>query len=205
MDLRQEKRRIRRAVIARILAMASEERTRQELALVAAFPGLPGFETARTVLLYASAFPEEFDTRPMLKIAREAGKIVACPTVDRGSNSLRLHRIDDPDRDLRPGTLGIPEPASSRASIPVDSIDWVLVPGVAYDVHRNRIGRGAGHYDRLLPRLRHDVLRIALAFDEQWVDELPAEPHDVPLDGVVSPGRPLGLADQRTSTFGGSA
>ena len=67
----------------------------------------------------------------------------------------------------------------------------ILVPGLAFDARGYRLGRGAGHYDRLLPRLRPEVSRWALILDCQWVEDLPVEPHDIPLDGVVSPGREI--------------
>ena len=63
------------------------------------------------------------------------------------------------------------------------------MPGLGFDDLGFRLGRGAGHYDRLLPLLRPDAPRWALALDCQWVEDLPVEPHDVPIDGVVSPGK----------------
>jgi len=169
--------------------MGAEDRTRQEAALVAAFSELPGLAGANTVLLYVSAFPEEFDTHPMLTLALEAGKRLVCPRVDRGARRLDLCQITDLDRDFTPGTLGIPEPRPAATRVDPTEIDWVLVPGVAYDPTGHRIGRGAGHYDRLLPTLREGVPRWALAFEVQWVESIPVRPHDQPLDGIVSPGR----------------
>src|SRR5206468_2067282 len=109
MDLAARKRALRRATIRRILALDPADRARQEAVLVDLFPHLPGLSSATTLLLYASAFPEEFATRPMIRHALDSGRVVACPRVDRAARTLRLHRIDDPDRDLAPGTLGIPE------------------------------------------------------------------------------------------------
>ena len=102
---------------------------------------------------------------------------------------LRLYQVGDPDTDFRRGTLGIPEPRKSCPTVAPEEVDWVLVPGLAFDGRCYRLGRGAGHYDRLLPTLRPDTPRWSLALDCQWVDALPVEPHDVPLDGVVSPTR----------------
>jgi len=83
MDLKARKAEIRREIVARILAMAPEDRGAQEAALARKFEGLPGFGPALAVLLYASAFPEEIDTRPMLRRAAELGKRVVLPRVDR--------------------------------------------------------------------------------------------------------------------------
>ncbi|MDB5353535.1 MAG: 5,10-methenyltetrahydrofolate synthetase [Planctomycetota bacterium] len=169
--------------------MSPADRARQQAALLRAFATLPGYMEAKTVLLYVSAFPEEFETLPMLRAALEQGKRLVCPRVKRDETRLELFAIEDPTADFEPGTLGILEPRLSNRRVEPELIDWVLVPGVAYDDRGHRIGRGAGHYDRLLPRLRPDTPRWSLAFDEQWVEAVPVQSHDQPLDGIVSPGR----------------
>ena len=201
MDPQSEKRELRRAMVERILALDPRDRSAQEAELNTRFAALPGFAEAGTVLLYITAFPEEIDTKAMVDLAIARGKRLICPRVDRKARRLRLHRIEDLNTDLVPGTLGIPEPRSGTQEVEPGQVDWVLVPGLAFDGRGYRLGRGAGHYDRLLPTLRHDVPRWALALDCQWIDALPVEPHDVPLDGVVSPGRSFYSA--RTSTNGG--
>jgi 5-formyltetrahydrofolate cyclo-ligase len=190
-EIRQRKRALREEMVGRILALDFESRRAEESALAARFATLPGCAEARTLLLYVTAFPEEIATAPMIDLALAQGKVVLCPRVDRARRRLRLHRIDDPGRDLTPGTLGIPEPRPDRPEVEPGAVDWVLVPGLAFDARGYRLGRGAGHYDRLLPTLRPDAPRWALILDCQWVDHLPDEPHDVPLDGVTSPRREI--------------
>jgi 5-formyltetrahydrofolate cyclo-ligase len=189
MDIPAEKRQLRKAMVRRILDVDLSARREAEAILADRFPELPGFAAAQTVLLYVTAFPEEIHTEPMLRLALARAKRLLCPRVDRYERRLRLFRVADLDADLTPGTLGIPEPRAGCEEVAPDQVDWVLVPGLAFDDRGYRIGRGAGHYDRLLPKLRNGVPRWALAFDCQWVDALPVEPHDVPLDGVVSPGK----------------
>jgi len=188
-EIRERKRMLRRSVVGRILALDPESRRRSEVALAARFVRLPGMAEARTVLLYITAFPEEIATRPMIEDSLARGQHVLCPRVDRAARRLRLYRIDDPDRDLAPGTLGIPEPRLECREVDPEAVDWILVPGLAFDSRGYRLGRGAGHYDRLLPTLRPDAPRWALIHDCQWVEDLPVEPHDIPIDGVVSPER----------------
>jgi 5-formyltetrahydrofolate cyclo-ligase len=187
MTVRPRKRAIRAEVIARVLAMSPRDREHQESVLASAFPTLPGFREAGTVLLYANAFPEEFSTVAMLKASQDAGKMIVCPRVAPDGSHLLLFAIEDLSADFESGRLGIPEPRRSCLPVLPEEIDWVLVPGVAFDRRGFRIGRGAGHYDRLLPKLRADVPRWSLAFDEQWIAMVPDEFHDQPLDGVVSP------------------
>jgi len=188
-ELRQRKRALRKSMVERILALDHQRRRHDEALLATRFGALPGFATARSVLLYVTAFPEEIATGPLLAETLERGKDLVCPRVDRAEGRLRLFQIDDPARDLEPGTRGIPEPRRDCLEVAPEAIDWVLVPGLAFNAQGYRLGRGAGHYDRLLPTLRPDARRWALIHDCQWVEDLPVEPHDVPLDGVVSPGR----------------
>ncbi|MBX6312836.1 MAG: 5-formyltetrahydrofolate cyclo-ligase [Isosphaeraceae bacterium] len=186
MDIRQRKRALRREMVARLLALDPADRRRQEADLLARFPTLPGLDRAGTVLLYATAFPEEIPTGPMLRLIWERGQRLVCPRVNRPARRLVLHAIADP-ADLVPGTLGIPEPRPECPEVAPEAIDWALVPGLAFNAAGYRLGRGAGCYDRLLPQLRPDAPRWALAFDPQWVEDLPVEPHDQPLDGIASP------------------
>jgi len=178
-------------MVERILALDPEARRGEEAVLAARYATLPGLGGAHTVLLYASAFPEEIATASLLEQTLGWGKRLVCPRVDRAERRLRLFGIEDPSRDLTPGVLGIPEPRSDCREVEPEAVDWVLVPGLAFDVLGYRLGRGAGHYDRLLPTLRPETPRWALILDCQWVEDLPVEVHDVPLDGVLSPGREI--------------
>lgn len=169
--------------------MEPQRRRLAESELQARFATLPGLASARVVLLYVSVFPEELVTEPFLRRVLDRGQRLLCPRVDRRERRLRLYEVCDLAGDLERGTLGIPEPKRTCVEFEPQDVDWVLVPGVAFDGQGYRVGRGAGHYDRLLPRLGPEVPRWSLIFDEQWVDDIPVEPHDVPLDGVVSPNR----------------
>jgi 5-formyltetrahydrofolate cyclo-ligase len=196
MDPRARKSEIRRQIVASILALDPAERQGQEIALARRLETLPGFQEADSVLLYASAFPEEFDTRPMLLRSLNLGKRLILPSVDRRTRTLRLSEVVDLDHDLLPGHRGIPEPRVGWSWIEPGSVDWVLVPGLAFDSRGNRLGRGAGHYDKLLPLLRPEVPRWALILDAQWFEDLPVEPHDQPLDGVADARRTI-VIDRR--------
>jgi 5-formyltetrahydrofolate cyclo-ligase len=185
------KRQWRRRIIAAVNALDPRARRAQEESLVDAFSRLPGWAEAATVLLYVSAFPEEIRTAPFLSMAYRSGKRVILPRVDRPEWRLRLHAVADPERDLAPGVLGILEPHAALSEVAPGSVDWALVPGVAFDERGYRLGRGAGHYDRLLPQMRPDCVCWALCLSCQLVPRLPVEAHDIPLDGVASPDRTI--------------
>jgi 5-formyltetrahydrofolate cyclo-ligase len=181
------KRELRLVFKARIAALSSGERNRQEQALSEQLAGLPGLGAARTVLLYVAALPEEPRTIDLFSHAYAMNKRVVCPRVDRATRSLRLFEVSHPTTDLHPGALGIPEPSEHLPEVQPAAIDWALVPGLAFDCRGFRLGRGAGYYDRLIPMFRSDAICWAVCLSCQLVSELPVEPHDQPLDGITAP------------------
>jgi 5-formyltetrahydrofolate cyclo-ligase len=180
---------LRRVMKATIAALDPDARQAQEDALLSRFSSLPGLAEAGSVLLFVAALPEEPRCRDLFALVYAMNKMVLCPRVDRRGRRLSLHRIADPASDLRAGVLGIPEPRPELPEVDPATVDWALIPGLAFDKQGFRLGRGAGYYDRLLPLLRHDSTCWALCLSCQLVCELPVEAHDAPLNGVSTPER----------------
>jgi 5-formyltetrahydrofolate cyclo-ligase len=89
---------------------------------------------------------------------------------------------------LAPGRLGVLEPVGPRlGATAVGTADVVVVPALAVARNGIRLGRGGGYYDRALRHARPDAVLAALLFDDEFVDELPTEPHDRPVTAVVTP------------------
>ncbi len=153
---------------------------------------LDAIRHARALLAYAS-FGSEVQLDPLLRDAIERTVGVFLPWIERFSPpDLQMSRVKDLDRDLTPTSMGIREPdPRSRRPGRVDRLDVVIAPGVAFDLSGQRVGYGAGFYDRLLSRLRPGTPVIAVAFDVQVVDALPVEHHDVPVDAVVTETRTI--------------
>ena len=183
--LREAKQAMRARVAALRDALDPAWRAQASEALVQRIATLPSFVAARTVLLTAP-FRSEWNARPLIERALVEGKTVALPRVDEPARMLVLCRIRDVARDIMLGWRGLPEPVPGCTHVPVEAIDWVLVPGVAFDRGGARIGYGGGYYDRLLPLLPASAPRVAGAFSVQIVDEVPAAPHDITMDTVVT-------------------
>lgn len=147
---------------------------------------LPELRSSRVVLGYV-ATEEELDPAAALEALHGLGKIVALSRIE-APGQLGLH-VFEHARGLETGPFGIMQPPVSAPRVPEASIDAVIVPGVAFDADGGRVGYGGGYYDRLLPRLRPDAFRIGIAYDEQIVEELPAEDHDERMDAIVTPTR----------------
>jgi 5-formyltetrahydrofolate cyclo-ligase len=141
---------------------------------------------ARSILFYAP-FPEELDVWPLVQDSLAAGKTVALPRFQAATKEYVACRILDASRDIVSGHFGIREPADHCVEIPREVLEWVLVPGVAFDERGHRLGRGKGYYDRLLAPVRGTTCGVA--FNEQLVPEIPVEPHDVMVSCVLTPTR----------------
>ncbi|MGB5622295.1 MAG: 5-formyltetrahydrofolate cyclo-ligase, partial [Gammaproteobacteria bacterium] len=136
----------------------------------------------------------ELDPQPLMHLASARGKRVCLPMIDPvRPGSMDLGYLD-PGTRLLPNRFGILEPwRRSTVHAPLIHIDVVLVPLVAFDDAGNRLGMGAGYYDRLLQRRQHGQwqrpLLVGTAFEVQRVDRLPCQPWDVALDYVITEAR----------------
>jgi len=141
---------------------------------------MTAFQSAHTLLLY-SPLPDEVDVFTLIDNAFSNGKCVLLPKVV--GDDLELH-IYKGVESLERGAFGILEPTEDVYS-DYDNVDVAIIPGMAFDRHGNRLGRGKGYYDRLLPRLKN-AYKIGVCFPFQYFDEIPSEEHDVKMDCVVS-------------------
>src|SRR5205823_15086320 len=148
-DPREAKRRLRERVLRSRDALPAELRARFGAAITEQLLAREDFRAARTVLL-SVAFRSEWETRPMFSAAQALGKTTVAPRVDRERRMLGLCAVANLEHDIGSGYLGIGEPLSHCPSVDPSAIDWVLVPGVAFDPSGHRIGYGGGYYDRLL-------------------------------------------------------
>jgi 5-formyltetrahydrofolate cyclo-ligase len=149
---------------------------------------LPEFKRAKTVLFYAS-FRTEVDTNSMIEESLKMGKAVLVPKVNKKLQRLLLYEIKNL-RELSLGYMGIPEPSLPDNRLrEIEDVALVIVPGVCFDRSGNRLGYGAGYYDILLPHMKENVPFVALSYEEQLVDTIPSEDHDVKIDMIVTDGQ----------------
>lgn len=124
----------------------------------------------------------EVDVTDMIVDYRRAGWTVAAPRVE--GQIMHFYEIQSID-DCEKGSFGIPEPMESCRRVAGDQIDCMIVPGLAFDHYGNRLGYGGGFYDRYLtghPR----IVKIAVAYDFQVTDRLPAEDHDIKMNYLAT-------------------
>jgi 5-formyltetrahydrofolate cyclo-ligase len=189
-SVRDAKRALRVQVLARRDAMLPAARSDAARAIVAALSGRADFNAAARLLL-TLPFGSEWDSRALVATALARRKIVALPRVNTATHELEFGIVADLDRDVAPGYQGIPEPRAHCPPVAIRTVDWVLVPGVAFDDAGRRVGYGGGYYDRLLPSLPAAVPRIAGAFDLQLVARVPSDAHDIAVDAIVTEKRTI--------------
>lgn len=168
---------IRRHVKARKQLLGDEEKHLAADRVFERLEQLAAFLLSERILIYHS-LPDELSTHRFL---------------DRWHNKKRffLPRVNGMNLDILPyertalkvGAFHIEEPEGDDICNPAE-MDMIVVPAVAYDRHGNRIGRGKGYYDRLLAD--SNALKIGVAYDFQLFDSVDTEPHDVPVDIVIT-------------------
>lgn len=177
------KKELRKQSLAARFDLPIEERLAKSSRIERLLFDLPEFRAARVVLFYAS-FRTEVETRGMIRRALDEGKRVVLPKVK--GKELALYEIRDLDQDVAPGAWEIPEPVNGKP-VDVRSVDIIIMPGAVFDEQGNRLGYGAGFYDRLLAG--YQGATVALAFEVQVVPAVPSAKHDVPVKKIVTEKR----------------
>ena len=173
---------LRAAALAKRDALNDEQRVASAQAV--ARQGIPFEIKPGTIVAGYSPIRGEIDPVPLIRKLSAQGARLALPAVLARGKSL-CFRAWSPDDRLTLGPLGIPEPSPAAAEIVPDIM---LVPLAAFDRHGHRIGYGAGHYDYTLAHLRKTkpIVAIGVAFAVQQIEIVPALPHDVTLDYVLT-------------------
>ncbi|WEH40246.1 5-formyltetrahydrofolate cyclo-ligase [Streptomyces sp. AM 2-1-1] len=179
---------LRRELLAARAALTPAELTESAAALARTALTLPALAGARTVAAYVSVGREP-GTRALLDALRARGARVLLPVL-LPDNDLDWAVYEGPDRLAKAGR-GLLEPDGTRLGPgAVLDADAVLLPGLAADARGMRLGRGGGSYDRVLARLADAGARpalVVLLYGHEVVERVPAEPHDHPVDAVVTP------------------
>jgi 5-formyltetrahydrofolate cyclo-ligase len=146
----------------------------------------PQLQSAHTILFYAP-LPNELDVWPLLEKLLKTEKICALPAFDNATQFYTARRVKNLETDIFTGKFGVSEPLLECEEIPLNKFDLVLVPGVAFDLNCNRLGRGKGFYDRILSAA--SGIKCGIGYDFQLLESIPTEPHDAKVDFVLTPER----------------
>lgn len=182
--IRAQKARIRQEMHERRRDQSAAEAADKGGAILRRLMTLQEYQNAHLVHSFVS-MPGEIDTRGLIEEALSSGRRVAVPVVRKGRRNL-LHSEIKTLSDLRPeGKWGLYQPPPDGIHpVAPEEIDLVIVPGLAFDLNGNRVGFGAGYYDRFLTDVRAPKVAVAYAF--QMLSEVPVTAQDVRMDLVVT-------------------
>ncbi|MCD6304480.1 MAG: 5-formyltetrahydrofolate cyclo-ligase [Planctomycetes bacterium] len=189
------KHRLRTQMKATLAGMSAGDAAAASEAACSAVLELPEYRRSRAVMLYAP-IPGEVDCIPIAMAAWAAGKTVLLPRASWKDRHMEAVACQSLDEEMVLNEAGIREPAGGEPW-PVEKIDLIIVPALAYDRRGNRLGRGGGFYDRFLARGDMRGVTCGLAFAVQVVEELPVHSNDYPVEILVTDKEVLRFAGPR--------
>ena len=164
-------------------ALSAEQRETKSTAICRLFvkTWLPSFSktAGRTVALY-DAINSEVDLSELALTLENQGAKILKPILSNEEGVMNFtdwKNSFDPHQTFNLASVELAKP---------ETINIIVCPVVAFDAKKNRLGYGGGYYDRFLPRLMSDTMKIGVAYSCQEVDEVPTDVHDVPLDFIVT-------------------
>lgn len=166
--------------------------TTASLCIVAQLQRLEAFKTAKHIALY-KAVAGEVDLEHLFTICWQLDKRTSIPVFNRTLKIYELAEITAKTQYIR-GNYDIQEPAYPSL-VPIDGMDLIIVPGVAFDAAGNRLGRGGGYYDRLLDGFRGT--KAAVAFEFQLFSTIPHESYDMPVHYIVTESKVVDVCNER--------
>lgn len=187
MDIQARKQALRQSIIAAREKVPAPENLRLSRAVIGSVCDLTAYRQAQTVLGYLN-FGAELAAELWVRQALADGKRVLLPRVNRASKHLDLYKVQDLQHDVAPGLWGIREPVVERCTKEdaLGTVDFILLPGVAFTREGARLGYGGGFYDKLLERMPHRPALVAGAFALQVVQEIPQDSTDRNVGWLVT-------------------
>ena len=185
-DIVRNKQKIRKEILTRLRSQDSGERLIKSSKIKEQLFKDEYFKRAESVMFYVSK-EYEVDTEAMIEEALAIGKRVMVPVTETRTKNLIPSEIKDPKSQFCKGPFGIHEPKKEHIKkADLDKIDLIIVPGVAFDKHGNRLGHGEGYFDRFLKSLPKKVPAIGLAYDFQLVERIETLSWDIPVTKVIT-------------------
>jgi len=181
------KKEIRQQFRERLAAMSPEEVWEHSAAACRLLCDTEEYRRADVVMIFLST-AHEVDTAPIALQAWRDAKRVLAPRVSWEQRRMLPTEIQSLTSDVQPGLIGIREPVEGMP-VPLFEIDLVIVPGLAFDQHGNRLGRGRGFYDRFLAHRDFHGVSCALAFESQVVESVPVAETDARVRMLVTDAR----------------
>ena len=181
---------IRKSIILKRKALSNLKQNEKSLIVTRRLLDMREFKTSKAVFCFLST-AHEVKTEEIILKAFRLGKDVLVPLLNPQEGDMQVVRIS---RDTRfaIGKYGVREPSlETREVVPSACIDFVIAPGLAFDIFGNRIGYGGGHYDKLFKNISNDVTRVAVGYDFQIIESVPHSDFDESVHFIVTETKTL--------------
>lgn len=180
------KEKLRKEIKEKRKNISKEEQRKKSKEIKEKLFSLKEYKDSEIVLFYVSYNGEVF-THDIIRDALKE-KVVVVPISNKEDCSVSLSKLGK-WYDLETSSYGILEPRKECIKdVPIDVVDLIIIPGVAFDCKGNRLGHGKGYYDRLL-RNAKEITKIGLAFEFQIVENITIEKHDISIDKIITEKR----------------
>lgn len=179
-----DKSQMRREIKSRLIEIEPQQRAQKSKQICRHLTGTEEFKKAGTVMVYLS-MAHEVDTASVILQCWQQEKTVIVPKVSWQQRHMIPVEINSLNSGISTGAGGLRNPTTG-APMPVEDIDMVITPGLAFDKKGNRLGRGGAYYDRFLASEGLKAVICSMAFSEQIVDEVPTDQHDKTVDFIVT-------------------
>jgi 5-formyltetrahydrofolate cyclo-ligase len=188
-EIFEKKQEIRQGITNSLETLSTEEKAEKTRGIENRVFEFANFLEAKVVLLYVAS-KNEVRTDGILRRCFDYNKIVVLPAFETTRYKIKLYKIENPSVDIILGSRQIPEPNPAKCKVvPMDCLDIALIPAVALDEKGGRIGSGEGYYDRFIPKLPITTRKVALAFEDQILPQVPMESHDKHVDIIITEKR----------------
>ncbi len=182
--VRMDKKELRQKVQNRLLAITPEQRAARSHKACENLVSTSEFEEASAIMIFLS-LPHEVDTSEAILHAWQLEKAVAVPKISWEQRHMIPVQINSLDTGFSTGASGLRNPITG-VPMPLEEIDLVVAPGLAFDRSGNRLGRGAGYYDSFFAHEALTARRCGFAFSEQVIDLVPTTDTDEAVEFVIT-------------------
>ena len=182
---------IREVITRKREAIGNIKRDEISLSIARRLFELDEFKKSKSVLCFLS-LPNEIQTDLIIRESFRLAKKVFVPLINDRQDELQVACIPSLDIEFISGKYDVREPTlKAKEVVPLSCIDFVITPGLAFDIYGNRIGYGGGYYDKLFKKLPKNVSRVGVGYDFQILDFVPHSEFDEPVQYVVTENNTL--------------
>ncbi|PRR82694.1 5-formyltetrahydrofolate cyclo-ligase [Clostridium vincentii] len=183
------KNKIRKDIIGKRDSLDLEKKRNFDKIIIGKLKETEEYKKSKNIFIYIG-FGSEIDTAKYIEEFLMEGKKVFVPRTNMVIKTMDAVEITSL-KELERNKFGILEPNKNKESIDKNQLQLIIMPGVAFDIDKGRIGYGGGYYDKYMEYIAEGIPKIALAYELQIIDKVPREDHDILPDSIITEKRTI--------------